>query len=30
VDGQPIDNLPITPFKGTATQSSFVTLATRG
>jgi HK97 family phage major capsid protein len=29
VDGQPMDNLPITPFKGTATQSSFVTLATR-
>lgn len=30
VDGQPIDDKPITPFKGTATQSSFITLATRG
>jgi HK97 family phage major capsid protein len=29
VDGQPVDNLPITPFKGTATQSPFVLLATR-
>lgn len=30
VDGQPIDNKPITPFKGNANLSSFVTLATRG
>ena len=30
VDGQPIDNKPVTPYKGTATQSPFVTLATRG
>lgn len=30
VDGQPVDDKPITPFKGTATQSTFVTLATRG
>ncbi len=30
VDGQPVDNKPITPYKGTATQSPFVTLATRG
>ncbi|MGH7488972.1 MAG: phage major capsid protein, partial [bacterium] len=29
VDGQPVDDKPITPFKGTAKQSSFVTLATR-
>jgi HK97 family phage major capsid protein len=29
VDGQPVDDKPITPFKGTLTQSSFVTLATR-
>ncbi len=29
VDGQPIDNKPITPFKGTASQSTFVSLATR-
>lgn len=29
VDGQPIDNKPITPYKGSATQSPFVTLATR-
>mgnify|MGYP000051673374 CR=1 FL=1 len=29
VDGQPVDDLPITPFKGAETQSSFVTLATR-
>lgn len=29
VDGQPVDNKPITPYKGTATQSPFVTLATR-
>jgi HK97 family phage major capsid protein len=29
VDGQPIDNKPITPYKGTATQSPFVTLANR-
>jgi len=29
VDGQPIDNKPITPFKGNANLSSFVTLATR-
>lgn len=28
-DGQPVDDKPVTPFKGTATQSSFVTLATR-
>jgi len=30
VDGQPIWNLPLTPFKGTATQSPFVSLDTRG
>lgn len=30
VDGQPVDDKPITPFKGTAKQSAFVTLATRG
>jgi len=30
VDGQPVDNKPITPFKGTDKQSTFVTLATRG
>jgi HK97 family phage major capsid protein len=30
VDGQPVDDKPITPFKGTNTQSTFVTLATRG
>jgi HK97 family phage major capsid protein len=30
VDGQPVDDKAITPFKGTATQSTFVTLATRG
>lgn len=29
VDGQPIDNKPITPFKGNANQSTFVSLATR-
>lgn len=29
VDGQPVDNKPITPYKGTATQSPFVSLATR-
>lgn len=29
VDGQPVDDKPITPFKGTAKQSSFITLATR-
>lgn len=29
VDGQPVDNKPITPYKGTATLSPFVTLATR-
>lgn len=29
VDGQPVDDKPITPFKGTATQSTFITLATR-
>lgn len=29
VDGQPVDDKPITPFKGTNTQSTFVTLATR-
>lgn len=29
VDGQPVDNKPITPYKGTSTQSPFVTLATR-
>jgi HK97 family phage major capsid protein len=29
VDGQPVDNKPITPFKGTANQSTFVSLATR-
>ena len=29
VDGQPVDNLPITPYKGSATQSPFITLATR-
>lgn len=29
VDGQPWWNLPLTPFKGTATQSPFVALATR-
>ena len=29
VDGQPVDNKPITPFKGNANQSTFVTLATR-
>jgi HK97 family phage major capsid protein len=28
-DGQPKRNTALTPFKGTATQSSFVTLATR-
>lgn len=28
-DGQPKRNAPLTPFKGTATQSSFITLATR-
>jgi HK97 family phage major capsid protein len=29
VDGQPVDDKPITPFKGTNKQASFVTLATR-
>lgn len=29
VDGQPMDDKPITPFKGTNKQSNFVTLATR-
>jgi len=29
VDGQPVDDKPITPFKGTAQKSTFVTLATR-
>jgi HK97 family phage major capsid protein len=29
VDGQPVDDKPITPFKGTNKQSTFVTLATR-
>lgn len=29
VDGQPVDDRPITPFKGTNKQSPFVTLATR-
>jgi HK97 family phage major capsid protein len=29
LDGQPVDNLPITPYKGSATQSPFITLATR-
>jgi len=29
VDGQPVDNKPITPFKGTASQSTFITVATR-
>lgn len=29
VDGEPWENAPLTPFQGTATQSSFVTLATR-
>jgi HK97 family phage major capsid protein len=29
VDGQPVDNKPITPYKGSATQSPFITLATR-
>lgn len=29
VDGQPVDDKPITPFKGTNKQSPFVTLATR-
>ena len=29
VDGQPIDNKKITPYKGSNTQSPFVTLATR-
>lgn len=28
-DGQPIANKPLTPYKGTATQSSFITLNTR-
>ena len=28
-DGQPVDDKPITPFKGTAKQSTFVSLATR-
>lgn len=28
-DGQPVDDKPITPFKGTAKQSTFVTLADR-
>ncbi|MEI9995102.1 MAG: phage major capsid protein [Rhizomicrobium sp.] len=30
VDGQPVDDKPITPFKGTDKQSTFITLATRG
>lgn len=29
VDGQPVDDKPITPFKGTNKQASFVTLASR-
>ncbi|MCA9013870.1 MAG: phage major capsid protein [Planctomycetaceae bacterium] len=29
IDGKPWETQPLTPFKGTATQSSFVTLATR-
>lgn len=29
VDGQPVDDKPITPFKGTDKQSTFITLATR-
>ena len=29
LDGQPTLNAPLTPFKGSATQSPFVTLATR-
>ena len=29
MDGQPMRNAALTPFKGTLTQSSFVTLATR-
>lgn len=29
VDGQPVDDKPITPFKGTNKQASFVTLGTR-
>jgi hypothetical protein len=29
VDGQPVDDKPITPFKGTNKQSPFITLATR-
>lgn len=29
VDGQPVDDKPITPFKGTATRSTCITLATR-
>ena len=28
-DGQPVDNLPLTPYKGSATQSPFITLAVR-
>ena len=28
-DGQPVANAPLTPYKGTETQSSFITLATR-
>lgn len=30
IDGKPWETQPLTPYKGTATQSSFVTLATRG
>jgi HK97 family phage major capsid protein len=30
VDGQPVDDKPITPFKGVDKQSTFITLATRG
>jgi HK97 family phage major capsid protein len=29
VDGQPVPRAPITPFKGTGTQSPFIVLATR-
>ncbi len=29
VDGQPLYNLPLTPFKGTTTQAHFINLATR-
>lgn len=30
VDGQPVDDKPITPFKGSDKQSTFISLATRG